>query len=309
MGAALFMAAWPWLFDHRGAADEPVHRVADGLRGRWSPTSARLLAVGLGAGVSLNVTGVGQFLHIAIAVTASLLFLGLLLVKLVFSISTVLVFVGMPLAAVLWPMVPWVARVAMRAFAVCLLVPVAWGLCFAATAAAGWTRSASTGEHARPVAPATGGDHAVVHDGGAADALAHVAMLGGAPSAVGSSRALSATPPGRRSATPPGSICRAGPAARERRPPAGGKPRRQQAAQRGDARRRCRQRRDGSRGRGSDRWRRPGRNRGWRRRHGGSNRRPSRRGYRKQRTGVLAAACQGGKSAGNARHSTPYRTR
>ena len=69
------------------------------------------------------------------AVAASLLFLGLLLVKIVVSISTILVFVGMPLAVVAWPVVPWIARAAMRAFAVCLLVPVLWALCFAACAA------------------------------------------------------------------------------------------------------------------------------------------------------------------------------
>jgi hypothetical protein len=75
-------------------------------------------------------------LNIAVAVAVSLLFLGLLLLKVVLSASTILVFVGMPLAAVVWPVVPWVARAAMRAFAVCLLVPVLWALCFAAGGAA-----------------------------------------------------------------------------------------------------------------------------------------------------------------------------
>jgi hypothetical protein len=94
-----------------------------------------VLAAGLGAGIALNFTPVGLFLNIAMAVAASLLFLGLLLVKIVVSISTILVFVGMPLAAVIWPVVPWVARLALRAFAVCLIVPVAWALCFAGSAA------------------------------------------------------------------------------------------------------------------------------------------------------------------------------
>ncbi|MGA2014792.1 MAG: hypothetical protein ABSH51_30290, partial [Solirubrobacteraceae bacterium] len=90
---------------------------------------------GLGAGVALQFTPVGLFVNIALAVAASLLFLGLLLVKLTVSISTILVFVGMPLAVVLWPVIPWVARMAGRAFAVCLMVPVLWALCFAASAA------------------------------------------------------------------------------------------------------------------------------------------------------------------------------
>ena len=96
---------------------------------------SHLLAAGLGAGIALNFTPIGLFLNIAMAVAASLLFLGLLLVKIVVSISTILVFVGMPLAVVAWPVVPWIARAAMRAFAVCLLVPVLWALCFAASAA------------------------------------------------------------------------------------------------------------------------------------------------------------------------------
>jgi len=58
-----------------------------------------------------------------------------LLLKIAVSVSTILVFIGMPLAVVLWPVMPWVARLAMRAFAVCVAVPVLWALCFAASAA------------------------------------------------------------------------------------------------------------------------------------------------------------------------------
>ena len=72
---------------------------------------------------------------IAIAVAASLLFLGLLLLKIVVSVSTILLFVGMPFAAVLWPITPWIARLVGRAFAVCLAVPVLWALSFATAGA------------------------------------------------------------------------------------------------------------------------------------------------------------------------------
>ena len=51
------------------------------------------------------------------------------------SVSTILLFVGMPFAAVLWPITPWIARLVGRAFAVCLAVPVLWALSFAAAAA------------------------------------------------------------------------------------------------------------------------------------------------------------------------------
>lgn len=134
VGAALLLAMWPWTFS---TAINLTNLATSGLLGSASVTddSARLLAAGLGAAGALNLTGIGVFLNIAIAITASLLFLGLLLLKLVVSISTVLLFVGMPMAIVLWPLVPWIARVAMRAFAVCLMVPFAWALCFAASAA------------------------------------------------------------------------------------------------------------------------------------------------------------------------------
>jgi len=134
VGAALFLAIWPWLFD---TAVGLTNLFTNSLLGSGAVVHSvsHLLAAGLGAGIALNFTPIGLFLDIAIAVAASLLFLGLLLVKIVVSISTVLVFVGMPLAVVTWPVVPWIARAAMRAFAVCLLVPVMWALCFAASAA------------------------------------------------------------------------------------------------------------------------------------------------------------------------------
>jgi hypothetical protein len=134
VGAALFLAAWPWLFD---TAVHLTNLFTSSLMGSGNVVNntARLLAAGLGAGIALNFTPIGLFLNIAIAVAASLLFLGLLLLKIVVSVSTILVFIGMPLAAVLWPVMPWVARLAMRAFATCIAVPVLWALCFAASAA------------------------------------------------------------------------------------------------------------------------------------------------------------------------------
>jgi hypothetical protein len=134
VGAALFLAMWPWLFD---TAVRLTNLFTSSLMGSSSVVNdtARLLAAGLSAGVALNFTPIGLFLNIAIAVAASLLFLGLLLLKIVVSVTTILIFIGMPLAAVLWPVTPWVARLAMRAFATCLAVPVLWALCFAASAA------------------------------------------------------------------------------------------------------------------------------------------------------------------------------
>jgi len=134
VGAVLFLAVWPWLF---GTAVSLTNLFTSSLLGSGAVVHdvSHLLAAGLGAGIALNFTPIGLFLNIAMAVAASLLFLGLLLVKIVVSISTIVVFIGMPLAVVAWPVVPWIARAAMRAFAVCLLVPILWALCFAASAA------------------------------------------------------------------------------------------------------------------------------------------------------------------------------
>lgn len=69
------------------------------------------------------------------AIVASILFLGLLMTKVVLAISTVLVFVGMPIAIVLWPVMPWVVRVLGRTFGVCLAVPLVWSMCFTVSGA------------------------------------------------------------------------------------------------------------------------------------------------------------------------------
>ena len=134
IGAALLLPIWPWVF-HTGVA--LANDASTGLLGSGSVTksSANLLAVGVGAGVGLGFLGVGLFVSIAMAVVASVLFLGLLMMKVVVAISTVLVFIGMPIAIVLSPVVSWIPRVLARAFVVCLAVPFIWAVCFAASGA------------------------------------------------------------------------------------------------------------------------------------------------------------------------------
>ena len=182
------------------------------------------------------------------AVAASLLFLGLLLLKVVVSASTILVFVGMPLAAVAWPVVPWVARAAMRAFAVCLLVPALWALCFAAGGAAMLNAiSFNAPSASERAAAAAGGDRAAVRDAEAADA-----SRAGGDARRGAARRRVRVPRGqlrRRVAGPrhrAGSTCRAGPAGSGDAPAvAAGEPDRDPVAHRGDARGCRRQRRGG----------------------------------------------------------------
>ena len=134
VGAALLLPVWPWVF-HTAVA--LANQASTGLLGSASVTksSANLLAVGVGAGVGLGFLGVGLFVSIVMAVVASILFLGLLMMKVAVAISTVLVFVGMPVAIVLSPVISWIPRVLARAFLVCLAVPLVWAICFAASGA------------------------------------------------------------------------------------------------------------------------------------------------------------------------------
>jgi hypothetical protein len=109
VGAALFLPVWPWVFH---TAVVLANDASTGLLGSGSvtKTSANLLAVGVGAGVGLGFLGVGLFVAIVMAVVASVLFLGLLMMKVVLAVSTVLVFVGMPIAIVLSPVIGWIPR-------------------------------------------------------------------------------------------------------------------------------------------------------------------------------------------------------
>ena len=77
VAAALFLAVWPWLFD---TAVSLTNLFTSSLLGSGAVVHSvsHLLAAGLGAGVALNFTPIGLFLNIAMAVAASLLFLGLL---------------------------------------------------------------------------------------------------------------------------------------------------------------------------------------------------------------------------------------
>ena len=103
VGAALFIAIWPWLFE-RAIGLTNLLSGAILSSGITETEVAKLLAAGLGGAVAVGATsgftaGFGLFLTIVVAVAASLLFLGLLLLKIVVSISTILLFVGMPFAA------------------------------------------------------------------------------------------------------------------------------------------------------------------------------------------------------------------
>ncbi len=132
VGAALLIVLWPWLFRH---AADLANAAGRGLLGSESvlDDTARLLAVAFLAGVAFNI------LSILVAIAAALLFLALLVSKIAVSAGTAVVFVGMPLALMLWPIpeLAWIARAAMRMFATVLAIPLAWAVCFATFAAVG----------------------------------------------------------------------------------------------------------------------------------------------------------------------------
>ena len=166
VGAALFIVLWPWLFRH---AADLANAAGSGLLGSGSvlDDTARLLAVAFVAGVAFNI------LAILIAIGAAVLFLALLLTKIAVSATTALVFVGMPLAVMLWPIpeLAWIARTAMRAFAVVLAIPLLWAVCFATFAAVGDRRAGAEGRRQgrRRARDAARRARAAVADGGGAE--------------------------------------------------------------------------------------------------------------------------------------------
>ncbi len=133
VAAALLLAIWPWVFD---TSVHLTNLMTGSLlhSGTVTHDVSHLLAAGVGASL-IGSASVGLFIAIVGAVVGTLLFFGLMLLKLVVSVSTLLLFVGMPLAIVASPLAPWLARAAVRAFVVCLIVPVLWVLCFACAAA------------------------------------------------------------------------------------------------------------------------------------------------------------------------------
>ncbi|MEA2312705.1 MAG: hypothetical protein QOE28_2673 [Solirubrobacteraceae bacterium] len=132
VAAALAIVLWPFVFRH---AADVANTAARGLLGSGSvlDDTARMLAAAFAAAVAFNV------LSILIAFAAAGLLLVLLVAKIATSAATALVFAGMPLALMLWPLpeLAWITRAGLRVFAAVLAIPLAWALSFAAFAAVG----------------------------------------------------------------------------------------------------------------------------------------------------------------------------
>lgn len=149
--AALLIGLWPRLFTMgvelanafsaallNDAAKQRLENLFQGLDmaslGLPIAGGATAGAVGLfvGAGISILV-------WIVIATASAVLFLGLIIMKIIVTAGTVIAFVAMPLALVLWPIpeTSWIANMLAKAIAVLLAIPVLWILVFSAASAIG----------------------------------------------------------------------------------------------------------------------------------------------------------------------------
>ena len=149
--AALMIGLWPWLFGlgvktsnafssamlHDGVR-ERLENLFQGLDMASLGLPATAGAAGGAIGVAIG-SGISLLMWIVIAFASVTLFLGLIVMKIMLTAGTVLVFVVMPLALVLWPLpeTSWIANALAKTCAVLLAIPVLWILTFAAASAIG----------------------------------------------------------------------------------------------------------------------------------------------------------------------------
>jgi hypothetical protein len=133
VGATLFIVVWPWLFTQAIALTNAGSAAL--LHGNTTDDLTVIFRAAITQQFTLG--GGGWIISIIIALAGTLLLLALVVMKIVLSASTALLFVGMPLAAILWPVseLSWVMRTAARGLAVCLIAPVLWVVIFALAAA------------------------------------------------------------------------------------------------------------------------------------------------------------------------------
>jgi hypothetical protein len=139
VGAALFIVAWPAIFDNAVALSNLTSAAILSDAARADTAILLGLAIG-GSGVAMAaVPIVGWVLVAVIAVAASVLLVGLVVMKVVMAVSLSVIYVGAAIPAALWPLteLSWVARFTMRALTTVLLLPVIWAIGFATAAALG----------------------------------------------------------------------------------------------------------------------------------------------------------------------------
>lgn len=134
IGAVLLILAWPFLFKELIAlvnAASAAVLSAPSVRADLA-TLFRAAIVG-----KFSIGPIGAFLSIITVVAGSLLFMGLILLKITLAVTTVVLYVAMPLAIILWPVseLSWIVRYVGKLFVTVLIIPVAWAILFATFAA------------------------------------------------------------------------------------------------------------------------------------------------------------------------------
>lgn len=136
VGAVVMIVTWPTVF---GLVGDATGGIADALLTSRGTTEnvGEVLASGVGIGALTAATGLPLFMGIIVAIGGMLLLLGLVMMKILVTAMTVILFVGLPLALVLWPIpeTSWVAGILAKAFAVVTAIPVIWAVVFGSFAA------------------------------------------------------------------------------------------------------------------------------------------------------------------------------
>lgn len=149
--AALLIGLWPKLFSMgvsltnafstallNDAAKDRLQKLFAGL----DMASLGIPAAGAAAGGAVGLfvgAGISILVWIIVSTASVVLFLGLIIMKIMVTAGTVIAFVAMPLALVLWPIpeTSWIAGMLAKAIAVLLAIPVIWILVFSAASAIG----------------------------------------------------------------------------------------------------------------------------------------------------------------------------
>jgi len=136
IGACAAVIVWPWAFSW---AIDVQNAFVDAF---WNSPSLHDDLKHLFEALNFTfVAGAGfmWFIGILLAMAAAVLLIGLVCLKIILSASLVLLFVAMPLCLIVWPIpeMSWLAGAAMRLMVTLLLIPIVWGLIFAAAAAVG----------------------------------------------------------------------------------------------------------------------------------------------------------------------------
>ena len=138
--AAILIGLWPQIFDLaiRFSNGLQAGILGDGVQAQLKDLFRDLDVIGLSTG-AMTGGAVPMFLAIVIAIVGILMLLALVVMKIVLTALTIVLFCAMPLAFVLWPIpeLAGIARICLRSLMMVLAIPIVWCLIFGAFAAIG----------------------------------------------------------------------------------------------------------------------------------------------------------------------------